>query len=221
MQVPPRVKAWRFPEDRHVQLPRLWHVEHQRRMYMSNHIERYFSRLTSTLRSIHDVEIETASDAIWDCRSRGQRLYTCGNGGSAATASHFVNDLTKLASPVGRSMPIRALCLTDNVPSNSAWANDTFFEAALAEQLVRWGEEEDLLVAFSCSGNSPNILRVLEASRDLGMYSIAIVGTRESQATQLATRVIVSEETHFGVIEDCHLAIAHVLADEQLRRCRS
>ena len=102
-----------------------------------------------------------------NARARGRHVFVCGNGGSAATASHFVNDLNKGTNVAGKRR-FRAVGLVDNTPLLMAWSNDTAYEHALAEQVVNFVEPGDVLVAISGSGNSPNVPRAVEVAHAHG-----------------------------------------------------
>ena len=110
-------------------------------------------------------------------RARGQRatVFVAGNGGSAATASHWVNDLCKATRADGQPS-IRAVSLTDNASFVTALANDEGYDRVFAGQLENFAQEGDVLVVISASGNSPNLVRAVETARDRGVTTMALLG---------------------------------------------
>ncbi len=130
----------------------------------------------STLIAALPVESIIAAEALlmaaWRRRSR---IYVCGNGGSAAIASHFAGDLNKGANVAGRHR-FRAGALVDNTPALMAWSNDDGYAAALAEQLRNVVEPGDLVIGISGSGNSANVVNALLLARQAGASTLAMVG---------------------------------------------
>ena len=120
-------------------------------------------------------------DAVIDLLERGRRedrtVFVIGNGGSAANASHFAQDLAKgtLASPESEQR-LRALSLTDNLPFISAFGNDEGYDRIFDQQLRTFARRADILVAISGSGNSPNILRAVTFARERGMATVGVTG---------------------------------------------
>jgi len=111
-----------------------------------------------------------------------KRIYLCGNGGSAANAIHIANDLV--------SCGIRAIPLTGDVATLTAIANDYGYEHCFERQVLTHGEPEDLLIVLSGSGNSVNILLALEAAREIGMDTWAVVGEKGGAAPQHAKNTL-------------------------------
>src|SRR5689334_22998173 len=115
----------------------------------------YLTQLARTLAAIPRPALEQVAQALWQTYERDATIIVCGNGGSAATASHFACDLTKWTINADRRR-LRALALTDNVPLMTAWSNDRYYESMFLEQLITHYRPGDLLFAISGSGNSPN-----------------------------------------------------------------
>jgi len=119
-------------------------------------ISKYLKDVVGVLERMPVRDIERVISVIADARHHRKRVFFFGNGGSAATASHFVCDVSKGA--IRKDKPrIRVFCLSDNLPRLSAWANDTAYENVFAEQLENLIEAGDVAVAISGSGNSPNV----------------------------------------------------------------
>lgn len=139
-----------------------------------------------------------------------RRIFVCGNGGNAANASHFVTDLGKNASEASPS-PFRVLSINDNVSWLTAIGNDYAYEEVFVRQLVNHAQAGDVLITSSVSGSSPNVVRALEWAQAQGLKTVALVGARRGRAAELADRVIVIEDTHYGRVEDTQMQILHML----------
>ena len=140
------------------------------------HIQQYLTDLKTTLDALDSAQIKAVRDRVAAVRERGGQLFLCGNGGSAATASHLANDLGKGAS-YGRQGPrFRVIALTDNIPWITALANDVGYEVIFSEQLRNLGQSGDLLLAISGSGNSPNIIEAVGVAKEIGMEVIGWTG---------------------------------------------
>src|SRR5437867_7409310 len=107
----------------------------------------------------------------------GNRIFIMGNGGSAATASHFALDLAK--NTIMPGVPrLKAISLTDHVPLITAWSNDTAYEHVFAEQLAYLIEPGDIVIGISTSGNSPNVINALRLAKKSGAYTIGLLGAK-------------------------------------------
>lgn len=146
-------------------------------------------------------------------RREGRTIFFLGNGGSASTASHFVVDIAK--GTMGHSphagRRFRCLSLNDNVPSITAWANDFDYHVGFAEQLRTLGERGDVLVAISGSGNSPNVLRAVEAARERGLITIGLTGMGGGKLKSMVDVPLVVPSNSMQHTEDVHLSICHLL----------
>jgi D-sedoheptulose 7-phosphate isomerase len=165
------------------------------------------------LRAVETVDLEKVGEAIAilaRAREEGRRIFVCGNGGSASTASHFATDLVKGAS-YGRARRFRVLALTDSLPTITAYSNDVSYECVFVEQLKNFAEPGDVLVAISSSGNSPNVLRAVEYGNRAGCRTIALTGRDGGQLGPLAQLNIQVAHAHTGRIEDLHMVVMHMI----------
>lgn len=141
----------------------------------------------------------------------GGTVWTCGNGGSAAEAQHFAAEL------VGRYKrerdALRAVCLADNVPTLTSVSNDYQFADVFARQVRGMAKRGDVLLAFSTSGNSENIVRAANAARALGVTVIALTGEGGGRLSGEADIVIQVPDKDTPLIQEVHLAVVHVLCD--------
>jgi D-sedoheptulose 7-phosphate isomerase len=147
-------------------------------------------------------------DVLDNARTRGATSFFCGNGGSAATASHFQNDLTRW-----RTQPMRVVSLTDNTPVITALANDYGYQHVFTMQLEPMLRAKDVVVAISASGNSPNVVAAIEFANSVGAVSVALTGFdggRLGEIAQVHVHVP-TEPGEFGPVEDVHMAIDHLV----------
>jgi D-sedoheptulose 7-phosphate isomerase len=158
-------------------------------------------------------EIILFADVLTNTIQNGGTIYLCGNGGSAATASHIKNDLVKLVFD-RTNYPVNCVCLNDNVPLLTALGNDIKYEAIFSEQLMRLSPDSrtDVLLVLSGSGNSDNITRAVTTARVFHeMQALALTGMGGGKVIELANKTIVVASDCMQVIEDVHLSIGHML----------
>jgi len=139
----------------------------------------------------------------------GGKIMFCGNGGSAADAQHLAAEL------MGRYLrdraPLAALALTVDTSALTAIANDYSYEEAFARQLRGIGRQGDLLVGLSTSGNSANVVRAIEAARDLGIFTLALTGQKGGRIAEIADQAIRVPATRTNSIQEMHIVIGHML----------
>ena len=170
----------------------------------------YAARLQKTLAAADLAPVETLAEAVLEAWRAGRSVYLCGNGGSAGNAIHLVNDLI-YGAVQGRGPGVRAHALSANAAVLTCLANDTDYSEVFALQLQTFGQPGDILLALSGSGNSPNILKAIEAGRALGMKTFAILGFSGGKA-----RALVDVPIHFPVddmqiSEDLQLIVGHMV----------
>lgn len=175
------------------------------------HIQQYLTDLKNTLDALDPAQIVAVRERIAAVRERGGQLFLCGNGGSAATASHLANDLGKGASYGREGARFRVIALTDNIPWMTALANDVGYEVIFAEQLRNLAQPGDVLLAISGSGNSPNILQAVEAAREIGVEVIGWTGFGGGKLAGMSDLAIVADSHHMGRVEDVHTILMHLV----------
>ena len=186
---------------------------------MYDEIEHYWHELASTIQAMPFDMLTKAAELLLDCYRRGSTVFMLGNGGSAATASHFACDLAKGTQVIGLPA-FRVISLSDNVPLMSAWANDTNYERIFAEQLATLIHPDDIVIAISASGNSPNILAAARMAQQSGAITLALTGQDGGKLSRLADFTIYVPSQSIEQVEDAHLVIAHslcVVLRERLR----
>lgn len=176
-----------------------------------NTAEAYFSGLSEMARRIDDESVDRFAGLLVDCwRARG-RVFVFGNGGSAYNASHHVCDYVKTASVDG-VRPLRAFSLVDNIGIGTAVGNDLSYDDTFSFPLTAYAEPGDLAVAISCSGNSPNVVRACEKAKEIGMTLVALTGFDGGRIGAMADLHINVPSDNYGLIEDLHLSIGHVVS---------
>jgi D-sedoheptulose 7-phosphate isomerase len=173
--------------------------------------ESYRSRLLGVLENLDLGPVDQAIAWFSDARREDRQIFVCGNGGSAATASHFVCDVLKGAS-YRRPERFRIQSLNDNMPTLTAYANDVSYDSAFAEQLRNFARPGDVFLAISGSGNSPSVVRAMECAREMGCRTIALTGRDGGKLGPLAELQIHVAEPHMGRIEDAHMVVCHMIA---------
>jgi D-sedoheptulose 7-phosphate isomerase len=172
--------------------------------------EAYLRRSSAILRAISAGELAEIIGVLAAARAGQRRVFICGNGGSAATASHFAAGLGKEGS-WDRPQKFRTLALTDNVAWITSLANDTDFTRVFVEQLKNHAEADDVLVVFSGSGNSSNVLRAVEWANARGLVTVGITGGAGGELAKLAHHRIRVDSEHMGHVEEGHFLIQHLI----------
>jgi D-sedoheptulose 7-phosphate isomerase len=172
-------------------------------------IREYLADLQRTLASLPPGQIDAMLRALHDARARDAQVFVVGNGGSAATASHFAVDLGKGSAGAGHRF--RVISLTDNLPWISALANDLSYEDVFSEQLANLARPGDLLLAISGSGNSENVLRAVRYANSIGCHTIGLAGFGGGRLREEARECLVVDASHMGRVEDAHMVVQHIL----------
>lgn len=179
--------------------------------------ESYLNYLQTILQGIDKAEIGRFIETILDARKRGATVFFIGNGGSAATASHFANDLS-----IGTNeydMPFRVISLTDNISIITAIGNDFGYEEIFVRQLKIIGKKGDVLVGISASGNSPNVLKAFDYARATGIKTVAITAFDGGKMKLLADEGIhvPTALKEYGPAEDAHMILDHLVGSYLMR----
>lgn len=174
-------------------------------------VHQYADRLASGLKSVDVDALNRALTAVVSAAQKGARIYSIGNGGSAAIADHLCCDFTKGTFAPGHSTLI-AHSMASNSAICSAIANDYSFGDVFAKQVEFVGAEGDILIAISSSGNSANIIRAAEAAHQRGMTVIGFSGFSGGRLAEIADISMHVDVMNYGIVEDCHQAIMHIIA---------
>jgi D-sedoheptulose 7-phosphate isomerase len=174
------------------------------------HFKDYSRRLASALDVFDWTPVEEMAGDLFDCWMSGRQVFLCGNGGSAGNANHLANDFSFSLSR-RKGSGIRVHALSENPAVVTCLANDAGYENVFAYQLAVQARRGDLLLAFSGSGNSANILRALEEAREIGVKSYAVLGFDGGKAKPLADVPIHFAVDDMQIAEDTQTVIGHMI----------
>lgn len=172
-------------------------------------LEEYIGRLKTALDRISREEINTFLNLLVDALEAGRTVFTLGNGGSAATASHMAVDFNKGLS-YGKARRFRFLCLADNLPTLTAYANDVSYEDVFVEPLRNFLEPGDLVIAISGSGNSRNVVKAVEYANAHGAGTVGLTGYDGGTLRKTARYGVHVPIRDMQVTEDLHMVLDHL-----------
>ena len=188
-------------------------------MRNSEFIDRYFEEMEGIIHSIPRRDVDDIIELLFDCWKRRSTVYIIGNGGSASTASHFACDLSK-CTIVDRKPRFKVISLTDNVPLNSAWINDSGYESLFAEQLESFVQEGDVVIAISVHGGvgedkaglwSQNLIRAMQLAKERKALTVGFSGFDGGVMKQMADACVVVPFPSTPHVESFHLALEHLI----------
>jgi len=177
---------------------------------LSDIFEGYFSRISNALNKTDTKVLHQIADAIIKTKTTQARVYTAGNGGSASTASHLCNDLIKGSRIFGRN-GFRAMCLSDSMPVLTCLSNDFSYEEAYAIILDTHAKPGDILILFSGSGNSANVINAAVKAKEMGLKVIGFGGRDGGKMKNLCDICLISPTDNMEELEDLHLCYCHAL----------
>jgi D-sedoheptulose 7-phosphate isomerase len=181
----------------------------------------YLDYLKELFAKLDTDEIAAFIEVLLQARARGARIFFIGNGGSAATASHFANDIA--IGTRSWSRPFRAISLTDNVPVLTAIGNDYGYAEIFTSQLKALMVRGDVVVAISASGNSPNIVQAVEYANQQGAITVGLSGFDGGSLKQFAQYCVhvPTDKGEYGPVEDIHLILDHLVGSFLICECRA
>lgn len=179
-------------------------------MNLNTRIDAYLTELQQTVAALPSELIEQIIDILLDCARTSNKVFICGNGGSASTASHFACDLAKNTIVLG-APSFRVIALTDNMALMTAWANDTSYDNVFAAQLNPLVEAGDVVIGISCSGNSGNVLNAMAVARHHGAVTIGFTGDKGGQLKNMVDVCIQVSSPRIEQQEDVHLILEHCI----------
>jgi D-sedoheptulose 7-phosphate isomerase len=174
-------------------------------------VDRYLDEVLAAIAAISRDGVRAVVDALETVWANDRTVYLIGNGGSASTASHMMNDLSKFTIVEGKRR-FRAVALTDNVPLMTALANDIAYDQVFVEPLRSLARDGDAVIAISGSGNSPNVVKAIEFANGHGMTTIGLCGSPGGKLAALAHIRVIVPADRIGQQEDGHLILNHVIA---------
>lgn len=175
-------------------------------------VENYLTELREILDKLPFPQIEKIKNILLDVHRKDKKVFIMGNGGSAATASHFACDLAKgTAGKDDSRKRFKVIALTDNIPLLTAWANDTAYENIFLEQLKNLLDAGDVVIAISGSGNSKNIIKAVEYANAQKALTIGLTGFRGGKLKGMVQECLIVPSRSLEQIEDVHLILEHIL----------
>lgn len=179
---------------------------------MEQNIDLYVRRLHQAIDALPRDRLAQLGELLYRAYRDEKQVFTLGNGGSASTASHMAADLAK--NTIGPNMRrFHVVSLNDNTATLTALANDLGYENVFSEQLKNLIRAGDVLIAISASGKSPNVVNAVRYAQERSAEVAAVLGFDGGTAAVLADLAIVVPSDHYGIIEDVHLVINHIIVD--------
>jgi len=174
-----------------------------------NFSNKYLEEVLPVFEEYRTPQFSKALELMEKAYLNNQNIFICGNGGSAGTSNHMVNDLSKGSSVKGKRR-LKILGLADNMSLFSAYANDCGYDSVFVEQLKNFWNPGDVLIAISASGNSPNVVKAAEFARQNGGSVIGLLGFTGGKLLELSTAAIHFKSHNYGVVEDAQLMFSHL-----------
>jgi D-sedoheptulose 7-phosphate isomerase len=179
--------------------------------------QHYIDLVKSTLDALDPKALEALVEAFHTTYEKGGNIYTMGNGGSGASASHAAGDFLKGAS-YGLDKRFKMICLNDNLPSMMAIANDIGWESIFVEPLKNFLSPNDLVIGISGSGNSKNVVNALEYANAHGATTVAMSGFKGGKISEIATINVHAPVMDMEVTEDVHMVIFNIVKKQMMAR---
>ena len=179
--------------------------------------QQYIDLVKSTLDALDSKALDALVEAFHTTYEKGGNIYTMGNGGSGASASHAAGDFLKGAS-YGLDKRFKMICLNDNLPSMMAIANDIGWESIFVEPLKNFLSEDDLVIGISGSGNSKNVVNALEYANAQGATTVAMSGFKGGKISEIATINVHAPVMDMEVTEDVHMVIFNIVKKQMMAR---
>ena len=177
----------------------------------------YIDLVKSTLDALDPQSLETLVEAFYTTYQNGGNIYTMGNGGSGASASHAAGDFLKGAS-YGLDKRFKMICLNDNLPSMMAIANDIGWDHIFVEPLKNFLSAKDLVIGISGSGNSKNVVNAMEYANAQGATTVAMSGFKGGEISQIASINVHAPVMDMEVTEDVHMVIFNIVKKQMMAR---
>ena len=173
-------------------------------------VSNYFAAHTQLAQQLNFDAFQKGIDMVQAAFFGGKKIITCGNGGSASTASHYITDWNKMVN-LATGKKFRGVSLCDNIGLITAYGNDLSYADVFAGQIDALMDEGDLLVAISGSGNSPNVLKAIEAARRAGGNVLGVVGYDGGKMMPMCDHSVWVDSFDMQLCEDIHLMFGHMV----------
>lgn len=171
----------------------------------------YLEEYKKALSNLDLSKIDNLYQWIKVAQNKRNNIFVLGNGGSAASASHWVCDFNKGTNTTD-STRLKMMCLSDNTPTFSALGNDISYEDAFVEQLKNYLAPNDLVIGLSVSGNSENVIRALQYAQQNNTRTFSIIGNVKGKMYHYSDDSLIVDSSNYGIVEDVHMYICHVIS---------
>ena len=180
-------------------------------MKINTWLQNYIEEQKKVMDTVPIDKVAEIIEKFVDANKNKKQIFVFGNGGSASNASHFITDLAKGASEVSKNQ-FKCFSLNECTSLITAIANDSAYENIFVKQLENFANPGDLVLTMSVSGSSPNLVKAIEWANEKDLYTIALVGGKLGTISHMADKVVIIDSTHYGVVEDLHMMICHMIA---------
>ncbi len=188
------------------------------KMYKSSkncqeYMEQYGQYLAGLLSTLNHKRVSKVADCFLKARNRNATIFFTGNGGSAATASHFAQDIGEIGRKANVK-PFKTMCLTESISCITALANDYGYDGIFTHQMENLFKKGDILVALSASGNSPNIVEAVRLAKKLKGTTVGFVGFDGGKLAKICDYVVQVDtpKGEYGPVEDIHVILDHMIS---------
>jgi len=172
--------------------------------------KQYFRNFGTIVKQIDFARLDQCVSQICAYANSQSKIMICGNGGSASTASHYVTDWVKMCYMLG-GQKLNAICLSDNIGMLTAYANDISYDDVYSKQVESYGNEGDLLVVVSGSGNSKNIIKAVHVAKNNNIKTLGIVGYDGGEIIKITDNCLHIPSFDMQICEDLHLVFGHIV----------
>ncbi|SFK48025.1 D-sedoheptulose 7-phosphate isomerase [Marinilactibacillus piezotolerans] len=180
-------------------------------MSFTDFMDEYRKEYLQTLLALDAETIENIMNALIKARDNNHAIYVLGNGGSAASASHWVCDFNKGTNKEGRPR-FKMMCLSDNIPIVTALGNDISYDDIYVEQLKNFLLPGDVVIVLSVSGASKNLVKAVHYGNEHDAETISIIGNYNGGLIEMTNETLVVPSENYGIVEDVHMYLAHVIS---------
>lgn len=178
---------------------------------MDNFFEKYTSEFIEVLLTLDKKKLRSLYKLMEDTKEEKSKIFILGNGGSSASASHWVCDFNK-GTNFGESERLQVYSLSDNLPTFSAVGNDISYEDVFVEQLKNYLAPGDLVIGLSVSGKSQNIIKALKYASKIHADSFSIIGDFDGEIVKVSKDTLIVNSKNYGIVEDIHMYVCHMLS---------
>lgn len=175
--------------------------------------DKYSEMLNNTMKGLNREDIQQLFDLIEAVRNNGKHLFVLGNGGSAASASHWVCDFGKGIN-TSDSKRLKIFSPSDNGAVFSALGNDCGYENTFVEQMKNFLEPGDLVLTFSVSGSSSNLVEAHRYAKEIGAKTACVVADKGGKIIDMSDFAMVVPSANYGVVEDIHMILGHAISQQ-------